>query len=86
MTVMPERWRILDHRCVLLMPKATRATFVERVPRGLDPAISEIYHNAGCTINFGTFPARPSLMLAGWRGIFRGDDGTVACELDWERA
>lgn len=68
-----------------LMAKATRATFVERVRRGLGPAVSEINHHVGCTINFGTFPAGPSLMLAGWRGIFRGGDGTVACDLDRER-
>ena len=77
---------MLDHRCVLLMPKATRATFVERVPRGLDPAVSEMYHKVGCTINFGTLLVGASLMLAGWRGIFRGDDGNVAYDLDWERA
>src|SRR5271165_6743499 len=46
------------------MPKATRAKFVERVPRGLDPAVSEIRHNVGRTINFGTFLAGSSLMLA----------------------
>ena len=53
--------------------------------QGVGPPVSEIYHNVGCTINFGTFPAGPSLMLAGWREIFRGGDGTVACDLDWER-
>jgi len=52
----------------------------------LDPAVSEIDHNVGCTINFGTFLAGPSLMLAGWRGIFGGDDGAAACDLDWNRA
>ena len=69
---------MLDHRCVLLMPKATSCHIVERVPRGLDPAVCEIYHNVGCTINFGTFLAGLSLMLAGLRGIIRGDDGAVA--------
>jgi len=70
----------------LLMPKATRARSVERVPRGLDPTVSEIRDIVGCTINFDTFLAGPSLMLAGLRGIFRGDDGAVPWDLDWERA
>ena len=70
----------------LLMPKATLARSVERVPRGLDPAVSETGHIVGCTINFGTFLTGPSLMLAVLRGIFRGDDGAVPWDLDWERA
>ena len=70
----------------LLMPKATRARSVQRVPRGLDPAVSETGHIVGCTINFGTFLTGPSLMLAVLRGIFRGDDGAVPWDLDWERA
>jgi len=60
--------------------------FGEQVPRGLDPTVSEIRDIVGCTINFGTFLAGPSLMLAGLQGIFRGDDGAVPWDLDWERA
>jgi hypothetical protein len=54
--------------------------------QGVGPGRFGNYHNVGCVINFGTFPAGLSLVLAGWRGIFRDDDGAATCDLDWERA
>ena len=78
MTVTPERGRVLDMDAFLLIPKAIPATSVERGPRGSVPAVCEIRHTVGCTINFGTFLAGLSVMLAWLRGIVRSDDDAVA--------
>jgi hypothetical protein len=78
MPVMPERGRVLDMDAFLLIPKALPATSVERGPRGSVPAVCEIRHTVACTMNFRTFLARLSFMLAGLRGIIRGDDDAVA--------
>jgi hypothetical protein len=73
---------VLDTDAFLLIPKALRATSVELGPRGAEPVVREIRHTVGCTIKSGTFLAGLSLMLAGLRGIVRGDDGAVAWDLD----
>jgi hypothetical protein len=70
--------RVLDMDAFLLIPKALPATSVEPGPRGSDLAVCELRHTVECTINFGTFLAGLSFMLAGLRGTIRGDDDAVA--------